>query len=104
VLTSPFRFEEFYHHYADSWRVKPSESLLTVCGEVKEEGIPSRPFYADDLDPEIAERTRAACINAGVEEKAFLDACMIDVAVIDDERAAGVFVGAPAPVAVGEVT
>jgi hypothetical protein len=104
VLTSPFRFEEFYHHYADSWRVKPSESLLTVCGEVKEEGIPSRPFYADDLDPEIAERTRAACINAGVEEKAFLDACMIDVAVIDDERAAEVFVGAPAPVAVGEVT
>ncbi len=102
VLTNPFSFEELYHHYADSWRVKPSESLLTVCGEVRE-GIPTKPFSVSDLDPRTADAARAACTKAGVQEGALLDACIIDVAVIGDERAAQVYVDAPTPVAVGIV-
>ena len=36
VLKIPFSFEEFYYRYGESWRVKPTESMLNVCGEPKE--------------------------------------------------------------------
>jgi hypothetical protein len=102
VLTNPFPFEELYHRYADSWRVPAKESLLTVCGgEEVERGIPDRPFYAHDLDPEVYQRTRATCTAAGVKPGPLLDACTLDVAVIGDDAAAEVFVGAAAPTAVG---
>jgi hypothetical protein len=103
VLTNPFSFEDLYHLYADSWRVESSESLLTVCGEEIERGIPQKPFYAKDLDPQVSERTRAVCIEAGVKEGALLDACTLDVAVIGDDAAAQVFVSASPPIAVGAV-
>jgi hypothetical protein len=103
VLTNPFSFEDLYHPYADSWRVDPGESLLSVCGEEIERGIPQKPFYAKDLDPQVSERTRAVCIEAGVKEGPLLDSCTLDVAVIGDDAAAQVFVGAPPPIAVGTV-
>lgn len=103
VLTNPFSFEELYHAYADSWRVESRESLLSVCGEETERGIPSKPFYADDLDPELAQRNKAICMEAGLKEGVLFDACVLDVAVIGDNAAANVFAGLPAPVAVGEV-
>ncbi|HKC66058.1 MAG TPA: hypothetical protein VKB86_20610, partial [Pyrinomonadaceae bacterium] len=37
VLTSAFSFDDLYHRYADSWRVSPRESLLSVCGDGKVE-------------------------------------------------------------------
>jgi hypothetical protein len=105
VLTNPFRFEDLYHRYADSWRVASSESLLSVCGNREiERGIPKRPFYANDLDPKLSERTRAVCMAAGVKAGPLLDACTLDVAVIGNDAAAKVFVGAHAPVAVGITT
>lgn len=60
VFTSPFSFGDFYRHYAESWRVKPDESLLTVCGEAEERAIPTKPFYAHDLDRETAARAPSA--------------------------------------------
>ena len=104
LLTNPFPFEDLYHGFADSWRVPAKESLLSACG-VKgvERGIPSKPFYASDLDPEVYERTRRVCTAAGVEAGALLDACILDVAVIGDEAAAQVFVGAHRPIAVGKL-
>ena len=103
VLTNPFPFEDLYNRYGESWRVKSNESLLSVCGDKNvERGIPRRPFYAKDLDPKLAERTRAVCIAAGVKAGALLDACTLDVAVIGNDAAAKVFVGAPDPVAVGK--
>jgi hypothetical protein len=103
VLTNPFPFEDLYHRYADSWRVGSSESLLSVCGDRNvERGIPRRPFYANDLDPRVYERTRAVCTAAGVKAGPLLDACTLDVAVIGDDKAAQVFVNAPEPVAVGK--
>lgn len=103
VLTNPFSFEDLYHPYADSWRVASNESLLSVCGDRNvERGIPRRPFYANDLDPRVYERTRAVCTAGGVKAGPLLDACALDVAVIGDDKAAQVFVNAPEPVAVGK--
>lgn len=105
VLTNPFSFEDLYHRYADSWRVASSESLLSVCGDQEiERSIPKRPFYASDLDPKLSERTRAVCTAAGVKAGPLLDACTLDVAVIGNDAAAKVFVGAHAPMAVGKPT
>jgi hypothetical protein len=104
VLTNPFNFEQIYHHFADSWRVSPKESLLHSCGgQDLKIGIPRKPFYARDLPQEVYERALAVSKAAGVEEGALLDAATLDVAVIGDDRAAQVFVGAHPPVAVGKI-
>lgn len=104
VLTNSFAFEDLYHRYADSWRVPAKESLLSVCGDRQvERGIPSRPFYARDLEPQVREKALAVCTAAGVKAGALLDACTLDVAVIGNDEAAKVFVGAPDPIAVGNI-
>lgn len=102
VLTNPFPFEDLYNHYADSWRVSPTESLLSVCGKRNiEAGIPKEPFYAHHLDPNVFKKARAVCTEAGVKEGPLLDACTLDVAVIDKDEAAKVFIDMPEPVSVG---
>ncbi len=103
LLKVPFAFEEFYGRYGESWRVKPAESMLNVCGERVNSGIPTKPFYAKDLDPQLAKRVQAICIKAGVKEGPLLDACMIDVAFTGNEAAAKIHSKTPAPVAVGEI-
>jgi hypothetical protein len=104
ALTNPFRFENLYHSFADSWRVPANESLLSACGDREiERGIPKRPFHASDLDPRLRERTRAVCVAAGVKVESLLDACTLDVAVIGNDDAAKVFVTAPVPLAVGNI-
>jgi hypothetical protein len=104
VLTNVFSFEDLYHRYADSWRVAPSESLLSVCGDREtEHGIPTKPFYAKDLEPNVREKALAVCTAAGVKPGPLLDACTLDVAVIGNDEAAKVFVDAAPPVAVGYV-
>jgi hypothetical protein len=104
VLTNPFPFEELYHRYADSWRVAAGESMLSVCGGREiERGIPTRPFFANDLEPAVREHARGVCTAAGVKAGPLLEACTLDVAVIRQDGAAKVFVGAIAPVAVGTV-
>jgi len=100
VLTEPLSFKELYFRYGDSWRVGEGESLL--CGKRVKPRNPARPFGAEDLEPELAKRTRSTCLDAGVKKRgALLDACTLDVAVIGDAAAADAFVGVPAPVAVG---
>lgn len=104
VLTNPFSFADLYRRYAESWRVPSNESLLRVCGDREiESGIPTKTFYANDLDPKLYERARAVCIAAGVKVGPLLDACTLDVTVIGSDTAAQVFVGAPAPSAVGGI-
>jgi hypothetical protein len=49
----------------------------------------------------IYKRTLAVSKAAGVKKGALLDAATLEVAVIGDERAARVFVGAHAPTVVG---
>ncbi len=104
VLSTPFAFDAFYHRYADSWRVPEKASLLSPCGlTVKERGAPERTFYASDLDPKLAEKTRAVCAAAGVKPGPLLEACILDVAVIGNDLAAKVFVDGHAPVAEGRI-
>jgi len=57
-----------------------------------ETGVASKPFYANDLDPKLAERARAVCTAAGVKEGPQLDACTLDTAVLGGAEAAKVFV------------
>jgi len=104
VLTNAFSFEDLYNRYGESWRVGRGESLLSACGDGKvESGNPRRPFYAKDLEPAVYQRTRAVCTAAGVKEGPLLDACTLDVAVIGNDAAAKVFVGARDPFAVGNI-
>jgi hypothetical protein len=99
VLKLPASFKDFYQDYADSWRVPPAESLL--CGDQKvERGIPSKPFYAGNLNPLQAKHSRGICMAAGVRSKALLEACMLDVAVLGSKEPAKVFVGKLSPIAV----
>jgi hypothetical protein len=92
VFAAPVSFADLYHPYADSWRVEPKETLLAPCGENVETGAASEPFYANDLEPQLAERTRALCTAAGVKEGPELDACTLDTVVLGGAEAAKVFV------------
>ena len=86
VLPQPAGFGELYQPYGDSWRIPAAESLPEqLCGErAVERGNPQKLFYARDLDPKVARRTRAICIAAGVKDEALLEACTLDVAVLGD--------------------
>jgi hypothetical protein len=100
VLTWPLSFKTLYFRYGDSWLVPPAQSLL--CGRKRVvHRNPSRPFYAKNLPPRIAQRAGAICIRAGVRKGPLLDACTLDVAVIGKASAARAYINRPAPVAVG---
>ena len=105
VLTNPFQFDDLYHRYADSWRVSAENSMLSVCGAGRESerGAPKRPFFASDLEASVREKALGVCTAAGVKAGPLLDACTLDVAVIGQDAAAQVFVGAIAPAAVGTI-
>jgi hypothetical protein len=100
VLTEPLSFKQLYFQYGDSWRVSPAASLLAVCKGKARSGHPTRPFYAKDLPPAIAQKARKICLKAPVRKGALLDACTLDVAVTGKARAAKAYVGLPAPAAV----
>ena len=101
VLQAPFPFEALYGHYTESWRVPRRDSMLNACGEAKEVGVPTEPFYANDLNPELARRNRDICMKYGIKQSALLDACVIDVAMLGP-KAAKVYVGRRPPVMVGD--
>jgi hypothetical protein len=102
VLTSPFSYEALYGSFAQGWRVPSTESMLSACGREVERGVPRKLFFARDLDPQLARRTRATCVKAGVKEGPLLEACTLDVAVIGSSSAAKVFATTPNPVVVGD--
>jgi hypothetical protein len=103
VLRNPFSFKEFYSSYGESWRVKPAQSMLNVCGKRKESGLPAKPFSVKDLPPQTAARARAICVKTGVRENSLLAACMIDVAFTGKAAAARIYATTRPPVAVGVI-
>ncbi|MGB8881893.1 MAG: hypothetical protein WCD11_36695, partial [Solirubrobacteraceae bacterium] len=103
VLRNPFSFKEFYSSYGESWRVKPAQSMLNVCGKRKESGLPAKPFSVKDLPPQTAARARAICVKTGVRENPLLAACMIDVAFTGKAAAARIYATTRPPVAVGVI-
>lgn len=96
IYSVPLAFDDLYHKFGDSWRVKPDSSLLSVCGKEAEESNPDKPFFARDLDPKVRERAQAICRQKEIAA-GWLDACTLDVAVLGKEAAA-VYVGKPPPV------
>jgi hypothetical protein len=96
VLNEPVSFTDLYHAYAESWRVKPNESLFTEATTIRP-GIPSKPFFAADLDTRVAAPAEAACREAGVTEPALLESCILDTAVLGDKVAVKAFVLARQP-------
>jgi hypothetical protein len=93
VFAAPMSFADLYHPYADSWRVSSKNTLLSPCGDRDiETGAASKPFFANDLEPELGERARAICTAAHVKEGPQLDACTLDTAVLGGAEAAKVFV------------
>jgi hypothetical protein len=100
VLTWPIPFKTIYSRYGNSWRVSPRASILCKAKRV-ESSNPARPFYAKDLEPEVARRAGAICLKFGVRNKALLEACTLDVAVTGRADAARVYRGAQPPVVVG---
>ncbi len=91
ILMIPVSFTDLYHSYADSWLVQPNASLFTNPTTITP-GIPAKTFYASDLDPQTYARVLAICTAAGVTTPALLDDCTLDTAVLNDEKAASVFV------------
>jgi hypothetical protein len=104
VYTNPIAFETLYGRFGDSWRVSAKDSLLDACGGGLKAINPTRPFYAQDLDKAVYDRTRAVCVSAGVRGETLLDACTLDVAVIGEDEAAKVFVDFVTPVAEAKPT
>jgi hypothetical protein len=86
VLPQPVSFNDLYRRYGESWRIPAAESLpAQLCGDKDvERGNPRAPFRTADLDPKVAERARAVCIETGVRDAAHLEACTLDVAVLGD--------------------
>jgi len=103
VLRSPFSFETLYGHFTDSWRVAANESLLAACGAPREVSreVPKKPFFASDIEPQLAKRNREICARAGVKDGPYLNACIIDVAMLGPQAAAAL-AGRAAPVVVGD--
>jgi hypothetical protein len=103
VLTAPFSFDEFYGLYGNSWRVPPSQSLLSPCGREVISGNPRGLFYPGNLPPDLAKRASAICVNAGVRAAALLNACTVDVVMLGSSAAAHAYLSQPANVTVGEI-
>src|ERR1700674_495593 len=102
VLTRLFSYEALYGRFTEGWRVSAKDSMLSACGRETERGVPKKLFFAKDLNPQLAQRTRAVCLKAGVKEGPLLDACTLDVAVIGSSIAAKVFATTPNPLVVGD--
>jgi hypothetical protein len=100
VFQVPLSFEDMYNRFGHSWRVDAADSVLSDCGRAKEVGNPRKPFFVDNLSPDVRERAQSICRQAGVENDTLVDACTLDVAVIGP-RAADAYVGAAKPVVDG---
>lgn len=100
-LLAPYPIEKLYGSYGESWRVSGKQSMLRVCGPAKEQGAPKAPFYAANLDRETAAAARKVCLAQGIKNKALLDACMIDVAMLGAEKATPIYRQLRAPLKIG---
>ena len=90
ALKAPASFADLYHVFGESWRVDGRDPALCEDKPTPMQS-PVLPFYASDLDPALFEKGRAACVAKGVAGEALLDACTLDVTVLDDRSAANVF-------------
>jgi hypothetical protein len=89
-LEAPPEFETLYADFAESWRVRPEESLFDYGpGQSTEtytlRDVPREEVTIDDLDPAARTRAEERCREAGVIEPVALEQCVFDVGLTGDE-------------------
>jgi hypothetical protein len=99
VLNEPVTFTDLYHTYADSWRVHPKDSMFTEPATIKA-GIPAKPFYASEIDPQLAGPALEVCKAAGITNRDLLESCTLDTVVLNNKIAVKAFVFARRPIRV----
>jgi len=95
VFSVPLSFNDLYNVYGESWRATPTDTLLNACSG-QAVGNPSRWFFVNDLPTDIRAQAQAVCTKTEID-KAWLNNCTLDVAVLGDQ-AAQVYIGATPPV------
>lgn len=90
VLPSPPDFEPLYQRFAESWRVRPEESLFDYApGESTEtftdRSIPTAEATVANLSPADRTRAEAVCREAGVTDGPLLRDCILDYGYTGDE-------------------
>lgn len=99
ALASPAPFARFYGEFAESWRVVQEASLFDYEPGEDTETFTDRSFppelaTTESLSSDARGAATTICEAASVDE-AWLDACVLDVALTGDTAIAGVLAGAP---------
>ena len=90
-LASPPAFIDRYTVFAESWRVRPEESLFDYgpgqsTATFARRDFPARELTLATLDAPVRARAEARCRAAGVRDPAALDACVLDVAITGSDE------------------
>ncbi|MBI2375581.1 MAG: VWD domain-containing protein [Deltaproteobacteria bacterium] len=90
ALPQPLSATQLYSNFGASWRLRGAESLFTYDrGQSTETytdlAFPSALVSVDTLPAADYDAARTACLAAGVTDPALLDACILDLAVTQDE-------------------
>lgn len=93
TFTWPLSFNDLYGVFGPSWRVAPVSSLLTSCPSGPS-GIPSAPFFATNIEPQLRLTAESFCREAGINTNVWVQACTLDVVVLG-MRARDAFVDQP---------
>lgn len=102
ILPSPPEFDTLYRAFAESWRVRPGESLLDyAAGESTEtftdRSVPEAPATLDGLSAADRARAEAACRDTGVTDPDLFEDCVIDVGYSGDQAYAASALDQQAP-------
>lgn len=109
TLPQPSDPETLYDVYAESWRVRPEESLFEGstntpdAARMKMEAS-ARVMTLADLMPEEVAFGKQACANHGISNPILAEGCALDVGMSGDSNMARIFDFMPIPVAKLQLT
>lgn len=80
------KYEDLYPKFADSWRIKQSESLFVYDSGKNTSSYTDRSFPRQPINLSTSQRNSAKtiCENAGITDPFLLESCIIDVASTND--------------------
>ena len=90
ALTAPLEFDTLYKEYAESWRVKPEESLFHYEDGESTETFTDRDFPAREvtlvsLSEDVRAEAERRCRAGGVDESQALEQCIFDVGLTGED-------------------
>jgi len=100
VLTLPLSPDDLYSRRGDSWRVKPSQSLLCPKPNIQRTN-PKIAFTVKNLPKTVVAKAALICRKSGATA-ALLQACALDNAVMG-KAAVEVYAHGPAPAAITKI-